>query len=216
MIGDNWSLSPQALFSLSPIMPVIVLKELENAIPMANSLLAGGIKVLEVTLRTPIALDAIRLLRESVPTAIVGAGTITTVKQLHEAIEAGAQFIITPGLTQELLQAGRDAHVPLIPGASSISELMEGIRWGYTHFKFFPAEVVGGLAMLKAIHGPFPDLRFCATGGINEKNFLDYLSLANVECVGGSWVLPVNEVKEKRWEQITKLASAAVEQAAVS
>ncbi|KTC86652.1 bifunctional 4-hydroxy-2-oxoglutarate aldolase/2-dehydro-3-deoxy-phosphogluconate aldolase [Legionella brunensis] len=210
MSFSNWQVSPGKLFSLCPVVPVLVIQELADVIPLAKALMAGGINILEVTLRTPIALDVIRLLKDTVPEAIVGAGTVTTVNQLQQVIEAGAQFTISPGLTRDLLYAGRELNVPFIPGASSISELMEGVGLGYTHFKFFPAEVAGGLAMLKAIHAPFPDLRFCATGGINEKNFLDYLSLPNVECVGGSWIVPSEKIREKQWDQITELASAAV------
>ncbi|CEK10560.1 bifunctional 4-hydroxy-2-oxoglutarate aldolase/2-dehydro-3-deoxy-phosphogluconate aldolase [Legionella hackeliae] len=209
----NHFLDEKKLFSLSPVIPVIVLDELDDAIPIAKALLAGGIKVLEVTLRTPVALECISLLRSEVPEAIVGAGTVTGVKQFEACISAEAQFVISPGLTLELLQLGRDTKVPYIPGASSVSELMEGIRLEYTHFKFFPAEVVGGIPMLKAIYGPLPQLRFCATGGINEKNYLDYLSLPNVECVGGSWIVPADAIQQKNWHRITELAANAVQQA---
>lgn len=210
MTFNHWQLKPDALFSRSPVIPVIVLNDLDDAVPMAKALMAGGIDVLEVTLRTPIALEAIRLLREELPEALVGAGTITTKNQYQAAVEAGAQFIISPGQTHELLHAGAESNIPFIPGVSSVSEIMEALELGYSHFKFFPAEVVGGVAMLKAIHGPFPDLKFCATGGIHEKNFLDYLSLPNVECVGGSWVVPAAVIKEKHWIQVTELAAAAI------
>lgn len=213
MAFDNWQLQPGTLFEMGPVVPVIVIKDLADAVPMAKALLAGGIKVLEVTLRTPVALDAIRLLAEQVPDAVVGAGTVTTASQLQQVAEAGAKFAISPGLTRELLQAGKDASIPLIPGIASISELMEGTGLGYSHFKFFPAEAAGGVKTLKSIHGPFADIRFCPTGGINEKNFRDYLALPNVCCVGGSWIVPDDAVASKDWSRITELCQTAVAQA---
>ncbi|HEX5791872.1 MAG TPA: bifunctional 4-hydroxy-2-oxoglutarate aldolase/2-dehydro-3-deoxy-phosphogluconate aldolase [Rheinheimera sp.] len=212
MAFENWQLQPDTLFAQGPVVPVIVIKELADAVPMAKALLAGGIKVLEVTLRTPVALDAIRLLSQQVPDAIVGAGTVTTPAQLQQCIDAGAKFAISPGLTRELLQAGKEAPIPLIPGIASISELMEGTGLGYSHFKFFPAEAAGGVKTLKSIHGPFADIRFCPTGGINEKNFLEYLALPNVKCVGGSWIVPDDAVSSKDWQRITDLCKAAVAQ----
>lgn len=212
MAFENWQLQPDTLFAQGPVVPVIVVKDLADAVPMAKALLAGGIKVLEVTLRTPVALDAIRLLAQEVPDAIVGAGTVTTPEQLQQCIGAGAKFAISPGLTRELLQAGKDAPIPLIPGIASISELMEGTGLGYSHFKFFPAEAAGGVKTLKSIHGPFADIRFCPTGGINEKNFLEYLALPNVKCVGGSWIVPDDAVSNKDWSRITELCNAAVAQ----
>ncbi|MCD1599460.1 bifunctional 4-hydroxy-2-oxoglutarate aldolase/2-dehydro-3-deoxy-phosphogluconate aldolase [Rheinheimera aquimaris] len=212
MAFENWQLQPDTLFAQGPVVPVIVVKDLADAVPMAKALLAGGIKVLEVTLRTPVALDAIRLLAQEVPDAIVGAGTVTTPEQLQQCIDAGAKFAISPGLTRELLQAGKDAPIPLIPGIASISELMEGTGLGYSHFKFFPAEAAGGVKTLKSIHGPFADIRFCPTGGINEKNFLEYLALPNVKCVGGSWIVPDDAVSNKDWARITELCNAAVAQ----
>jgi 2-dehydro-3-deoxyphosphogluconate aldolase / (4S)-4-hydroxy-2-oxoglutarate aldolase len=212
MAFKHWQLQPATLFSLGPVVPVIVIKDLADAVPMAKALLAGGIKVLEVTLRTPVALEAIRLLAEQVPDAIVGAGTVTTAEQLQQVIDAGAKFAISPGLTRELLQAGKEANIPLIPGIASISELMEGSALGYTHFKFFPAEAAGGVKTLKSIYGPFADISFCPTGGINEKNFLDYLALPNVKCVGGSWIVPDDAVNNKDWSRITQLCQSAVAQ----
>lgn len=214
MASENWQLQPGVLFDQGPVVPVIVIKDLADAVPMAKALLAGGIKVLEVTLRTPVALDAIRLLAAEVPEAIVGAGTVTTAAQLQQVVDAGAKFAISPGLTRELLQAGKDAAIPLIPGIASISELMEGTGLGYSHFKFFPAEAAGGVKTLKSIYGPFADIRFCPTGGINEKNFLEYLALPNVKCVGGSWIVPDDAVAAKDWQRITELCKAAVAQAA--
>lgn len=212
MAFENWQLQPATLFSQGPVVPVIVINDLADAVPMAKALVAGGLKVLEVTLRTPIAIDAIRLLSQEVPEAIIGAGTVTNAEQLQQCIDAGAQFAISPGMTRELLVAGKDSTIPLIPGIASISELMEGLALGYTHFKFFPAEAAGGVKTLKSIYGPFSEVRFCPTGGINQSNFLDYLALPNVQCVGGSWVLPADAIASSDWHEITRLCQATIQQ----
>lgn len=208
----NWSVQPSLIFSASPVIPVIVIKELEQATPLATALLTGGINVLEVTMRTPVALDAIRILTTTFPDVLIGAGTVTTPMQLQQATDAGAKFAISPGQTRTLLMAGCDGSIPLIPGISSVSELMEGLNLGYTHFKLFPAAAVGGVAMLKAIHGPFPQARFCPTGGINEKNYTEYLALPNVSCVGGSWIVPDGVIAEGNWPFITNLAQTVTNQ----
>jgi len=213
MSFENWQLQPDHLFAQGPVVPVIVIKDLATAVPLAKALVAGGIKVLEVTLRTPVALEAIALMAAEVPDAIVGAGTVTTAEQLQKVIAAGAKFAISPGLTRELLLAGKESAIPLIPGIASISELMEGTAIGYTQFKFFPAEAAGGVKTLKSIHGPFSDIRFCPTGGINEKNFLDYLALPNVRCVGGSWIVPDDAIAAGDWDRITRLCQEAVAKA---
>lgn len=209
----NWQLQPDTLFAQGPVVPVIVIKDLATAVPLAKALVAGGVRVLEVTLRTPVALEAIALMANEVPDAIVGAGTVTTPEQLNNVIAAGAKFAISPGLTRELLAAGKAASIPLIPGIASISELMEGTGVGYTHFKFFPAEAAGGVKTLKSIHGPFSDIRFCPTGGINEKNYQDYLALPNVACVGGSWIVPDDAIAAGDWQRITDLCKEAVAKA---
>ncbi len=209
----NWELKPETLFAQGPVVPVIVIKDLATAVPLAKALVAGGVRVLEVTLRTPVALEAIELMAKEVPDAIVGAGTVTTPEQLAKVTAAGAKFAISPGLTRELLAAGKAGDIPLIPGIASISELMEGTGVGYTHFKFFPAEAAGGVKTLKSIHGPFSDIRFCPTGGINEKNFQEYLALPNVACVGGSWIVPDDAIANGDWDRITQLCKDAVAKA---
>ena len=210
MQNNNWSLQPQEVFSRSPIVPVMVIKDIEHAVPLANALVAGGIKVLEVTLRTPCALEAIARIAKEVPEAIVGAGTILNVEQLKQASEAGAQFVITPGATPALLSAAKQGSVPLIPGVASISEVMEGMAQGYTHFKFFPAEASGGVNALKAFGGPLSGIRFCPTGGISPGNYNDYLALDNVDCIGGSWIAPVDAMEAGDWDRITKLCQDAL------
>ncbi len=206
MSFPDWHISPERVFSASKVIPVIVIHELEQAIPLATALFAGGIHIFEVTLRTPVALDAIKLLASTFPDALIGAGTVTNPQHLQQVSEAGARFAISPGLTHSLLMTGRKSSIPLIPGIASISELMEGLEEGYTHFKLFPAAVVGGMSLLKAIYGPFPEVRFCPTGGINEKNYRDYLALPNVSCVGGSWIVPDEAIKNNDWALISELS----------
>ncbi len=205
----NWVMQPEVVLGSSPVMPVIQINEIEQAIPLASALFAGGIRALEITLRTPIALDVVRLLSSTFPDAFIGVGTVVTPEQLLLAIDAGAKFAFSPGQTQALLKAGRESSIPLIPGIASISELMEGLTLGYTHFKFFPAVVAGGIPMLRSIYGPFPQARFCPTGGINQNNFNDYLALPNVVCVGGSWIVPEDAVKKNNWSLITELSKNA-------
>ena len=208
MAFENWQLQPDTLFAQGPVVPVIVIKDLATAVPMAKALLAGGIKVLEVTLRTPVALEAIALLSKEVPDAIVGAGTVTTADQLQKVVEAGAKFAISPGLTRELLVAGKEAPIPLIPGIASISELMEGTGLGYTHFKFFPAMAAGGLPALKALAAPFGQCRFCPTGGIGLDNAAEWLAFDPVLCVGGSWVSPKGAPDREVVERLAREAAA--------
>jgi len=189
----------------------MVIHKLEHAVPLANALLAGGIRVLEITLRTPVALEAIRVLRREVPDAIVGAGTVTRGEELDAVAAAGAVFAISPGVTAELLDAANRGPIPLIPGIATVSELMTGLARGYDHFKFFPAEAAGGVKMLQAFAGPFPRVTFCPTGGITAANYREYLALANVACVGGSWVAPQGAMDQGDWARITALAREAVE-----
>lgn len=210
MTQTNWKIQPKDVLNTSPVMPVMVIQNLDDAVPLAKALVAGGIRVLEITLRTPVALEAIRLISQEVKDAVVGVGTITTPEQLKAAEEAGAVFAISPGLTPTLLAAAKQSSIALIPGIASISELMLGMEYGLDHFKFFPAEAAGGIPMLKAIAGPIPQVTFCPTGGISPENYQAYLSLSNVACVGGSWLAPADVVKAKDWAKVTELAKQAV------
>ena len=206
----NWKRAPLEILNAGPVVPVIVIKNIEHAVPLAKALLAGGVKVLEITLRSEVAVEAIHRIGRDVPEAIVGAGTVTTLYDLEAVAEAGAVFAISPGLTPTLLAAANQGPIALIPGISTASELMFGIEKGYTEFKFFPAEAAGGIHMLQSIGGPFPQITFCPTGGISSKNFKDYLALDNVACVGGSWIVPQQVIKTESWRTITELAEKAV------
>ena len=209
-VSKNWQIMPKDLFNMGPIVPVLVINNVEEALPIAEALLTAGVKVLEVTLRTPAALDVISAIAKELPEAIVGSGTVTNRQQLQQSYDAGAKFAISPGLTKDLLQAGNDGKIALIPGISSISELMDGADYGYDHLKFFPAEASGGVNAIKSIGGPFPDIRFCPTGGINLNNVRDYLALPNVVCCGGSWLVSSTIVENKNWTEITRLANQAL------
>ena len=206
----KWKTSPEEIFAAGPVVPVLVINDVEKAVPLAKALMEGGIKVLEVTLRTPAAIDVIKRIAEEVPDSLIGAGTVTNAQQLKAVIEAGAKFAISPGMTADLLKAGMDADIPLIPGISSTSDLMKGKDAGYTHMKFFPAEASGGVKAIKSISGPFPDVTFCPTGGIGPNNYNDYLALNNVKCVGGSWLAPDDAIETGDWARITQLAKEAV------
>jgi len=210
-ISKSWQIMPKDIFAAGPIVPVLVINKVEEALPIAEALLAANVKVLEVTLRTPAALDVISIIAKELPEAIIGSGTVTNRQQLQQSYDAGAKFAISPGLTKDLLQAGNEGNIALIPGISSISELMDGADYGYDHLKFFPAEASGGVNAIKSIGGPFPDIRFCPTGGINLKNVRDYLALPNVVCCGGSWLVSSDIVRDKNWSQITMLANQALE-----
>ncbi len=213
MTINNWKVQPSDVLNASPVMPVMVIQDAADAVPLARALMAGGINVLEITLRTAAAMDAIRAISQEVEGAIVGAGTITTPEELKAVADAGAIFAISPGLTPKLLEAANHSEIALIPGISSVSELMLGMEYGLDHFKFFPAAAAGGIPMLKGIAGPIPQITFCPTGGISPENYNDYLALKNVACVGGSWLAPVEAVKNKDWATVTELARVAVENA---
>lgn len=196
-----------AVLTAGPLIPVITLHRHEDALPLAEALLAGGIRVLEVTLRTPQALPAIETLCDRLPgDVLVGAGTVTDPALYRQAESAGARFVVSPGITPRLLDYGLTAHAPLLPGVATVSELMLGYELGYRAFKFFPAAVAGGLAALKAMAGPFPDVMFCPTGGIRRDTAREYLALGNVLAVGGTWLTPEKRVSEGDWTGITQLA----------
>lgn len=202
----------QALISilkLQPLVPVLVIKDLAHAVPLARALVAGGLKAIEITLRTPVALRAIRAVADEVEGAVPGAGTVLNAAQYHQAVEAGSQFIVSPGTTQELLDVARKSPVPLLPGAATASEVMALREEGYGVLKFFPAEQAGGAAYLRSLSSPLAGTMFCPTGGITPDNARDYLSLTNVVCVGGSWVAPTALVEAGDWEGITRLAREA-------
>lgn len=199
-----------AILNTSPVIPVLVIERIEDAVPLAKALVAGGLKVLEVTLRTEVGLDAIRAIAAEVKEAIVGAGTVTQTSQLQEVQAAGGVFAISPGATAALLKAGLESPIGYLPGISTVSEMMVAIEVGYSSFKFFPAESNGGTSALKSIAGPFPGVRFCPTGGVGPDNFLNYLALPNVCCVGGSWVVPAELIRKQDWSGVTALAASAV------
>jgi len=202
------------LLRCSPVMPVIVIQDVDSAVHLARALLAGNIRTLEVTLRSDVALAAIRAIRDQVPGALVGAGTVRTARQLDAALEAGAQFAISPGLTPELSKAAQSGGIPFLPGVATASEAMQAADQGFAVQKLFPAQAVGGTELLKAWYGPLPDLIFCPTGGIHADNMGAYLSLPNVECVGGSWLTPKQAMQDAQWHVITGLASQACQIAA--
>ena len=193
----------------SPVIPVIVLTDVAHAVLVARALLAGGIRMLEVTLRTPQALACIEAIARDVPEAVVGAGTVRSAQDAQASAAAGARFLVSPGYTQALAQACRDVRLPLLPGVATGSEIMMAQADGLSELKFFPAMQSGGPAMLKAWNGPFGDVRFCPTGGVTAANAMDFLSLPNVVCVGGSWLTPADALARSNWAQITALAFQA-------
>ncbi|PZU89171.1 MAG: keto-deoxy-phosphogluconate aldolase [Shinella sp.] len=194
---------------LQPVVPVLIIEDVESAVPLARALVAGGLKAIEITMRTDAALEAVRRVADEVEGAVVGAGTILNAAHFDAAVAAGSQFIVSPGTTQELLGAARNSDIPLLPGAATASEVMALREEGYQVLKFFPAEQAGGAAYLKALSSPLAGTLFCPTGGISLKNAKDYLSLPNVVCVGGSWVAPKELVAAGDWAGITKLAAEA-------
>ncbi|MDB5895835.1 MAG: keto-deoxy-phosphogluconate aldolase [Rhodoferax sp.] len=189
------------------VIPVIVLNDVAHAVPLARALVAGGIRMLEVTLRTPQALACIEAIARDVPEAVVGAGTVRSAADAKAAADAGALFAVSPGFTVAVGQACRDQGLALLPGVATGSEIMMAQEEGYTQLKFFPAMQAGGVAMLKAWGGPFFDVRFCPTGGVTLQNAPEFLALSNVVCVGGSWLVPADAVKAGDWNRITQLAS---------
>lgn len=193
----------------APVVPVIVLHDAAHAVPLAQALLAGGVRMLEVTLRTPAALASIEAMAGAVPQVCVGAGTVRSHHDVRAAASAGARFLVSPGLTQALAQASRDARLPLLPGVATASDILHAQEEGLQALKFFPAVQAGGLAMLKAWQGPFADVCFCPTGGIHAGNAAEFLALPNVACVGGSWLVPQDALEQGDWARITALAVAS-------
>ncbi|MFC7496570.1 MULTISPECIES: bifunctional 4-hydroxy-2-oxoglutarate aldolase/2-dehydro-3-deoxy-phosphogluconate aldolase [unclassified Nocardioides] len=190
-------------------MPVVVLDDVDHAVPVARALVAGGLPAIELTLRTPVALEAIRAIAAEVPEILVGAGTVTTPGQARLAAAAGAQFLVSPGTTRSLLAAMQDSGLPFLPGTATVSEVLAALEAGCTELKFFPAEASGGAAYLKAIASPVPAARFCPTGGITPASAPTYLALPNVGCVGGSWLTPADAMAAGDWDRISALATEA-------
>ncbi|HSV46963.1 MAG TPA: bifunctional 4-hydroxy-2-oxoglutarate aldolase/2-dehydro-3-deoxy-phosphogluconate aldolase [Ramlibacter sp.] len=206
--------TPGALTALqvmrdAPVIPVIVLSDVAQAVPMARALVAGGIRMLEVTLRTPVALACIELIAKEVPEAVVGAGTVRSAADAQAAQLAGARFAVSPGYTHAVGRACHDLGLPLLPGVATGGEIMAAQEDGYLQLKFFPAMQAGGMAMLKAWHGPFGDVLFCPTGGVSAANAPELLALPNVACVGGSWLTPADAVARGDWARVTQLAVEA-------
>ncbi|WP_053851491.1 bifunctional 4-hydroxy-2-oxoglutarate aldolase/2-dehydro-3-deoxy-phosphogluconate aldolase [Streptomyces sp. NRRL B-24085] len=200
---------PDSLLDLAPVVPVVVVQDAPDAVPLARALVAGGLPAIEVTLRTPVALDAIRAIAGEVPDAVVGAGTVITPEQVHDVVAAGARFLVSPGWTDVLLEAMRGSGVPFLPGVSTASEVVALLERGVREMKFFPAEAAGGTAYLKSLAGPLPQARFCPTGGIGPGNAPEYLSLPNVGCVGGTWMLPEDALAARDWARVERLAREA-------
>jgi len=207
--GSNAITSAADLLTISPVVPVVVIRDAEQAVPLARALVRGGVAVIEITLRTEAGLSAIERVAAEVPEIVVGAGTVTTPKEAAEVTRAGAQFIVLPGSPERLLSAAIDTGLPLLPGASTLTEMMRLTEHGLNVMKFFPAEPSGGVAYLSAVAGPLPQLRFCPTGGISVKTAPNYLALANVGCVGGSWLTPADAMAANDWERIESLAAEA-------
>lgn len=201
----------KSLLTISPVIPVVVIRDAAHAVPLARALVAGGVPVIELTLRTPAALDSLRRIAAEVPEILVGAGTVVRPEQATEAAAAGAQFLVSPGSTPSLLDAMTDTGLPHLPGMSTVSEALALLERGYLELKFFPAEASGGTAFLKAIHSPVPAARFCPTGGITADTAGSYLSLPNVGCVGGSWLTPADVLSAGDWDRVRSYAAATTQ-----
>ncbi|MER7742149.1 bifunctional 4-hydroxy-2-oxoglutarate aldolase/2-dehydro-3-deoxy-phosphogluconate aldolase [Streptomyces sp. NPDC096538] len=198
-----------SVLGLAPVVPVVVIEDAADAVPLARALVAGGLPAIEVTLRTAAAPDGIRAIAGEVPGAVVGAGTVITPEQVTGAVAAGARFLVSPGWTDVLLAAMRESGVPFLPGVSTASEVMALLERGVREMKFFPAQAAGGTAYLKSLAGPLPQARFCPTGGIGPDTAPEYLALPNVGCVGGSWMLPGDAVAARDWDRVERLAREA-------
>ncbi|MEW2706422.1 bifunctional 4-hydroxy-2-oxoglutarate aldolase/2-dehydro-3-deoxy-phosphogluconate aldolase [Streptomyces koyangensis] len=198
-----------SVLGLAPVLPVVVVDDPADAVPLARALVAGGLRAVEVTLRTARALDAIRAIGAEVPEAVVGAGTVVSPETVEAAVAAGARFLVSPACTETLLTSMKASGVPFLPGASTASEVLALLERGVREMKFFPAEAAGGAAYLKSLAGPLPQARFCPTGGVSPANAPAYLALPNVGCVGGSWMLPADAVAAKDWDRVERLAREA-------
>ncbi|MEV7086809.1 bifunctional 4-hydroxy-2-oxoglutarate aldolase/2-dehydro-3-deoxy-phosphogluconate aldolase [Streptomyces sp. NPDC093085] len=198
-----------SVLDLAPVIPVVVLHDAADAVPLARALVAGGLPAIEVTLRTSAAPDAIRAIAAEVPDAVVGAGTVVTPEAVTGSVAAGARFLVSPGWTETLLGAMRDSGIPFLPGVSTTSEVVALLERGVTEMKFFPAEAAGGRPYLKSLAGPLPQARFCPTGGITPASAPEYLALPNVRCVGGTWLLPADALAAKDWGRVEALAREA-------
>ena len=209
MAMNQTPMNPLELADHGPVIPVMVIQRLQDAVPLAAALLAGGVRVLEITLRTSVALACMREISRALPEAIVGAGTLRSVADVQAALEAGCRFGVSPGYLGEIGQACRELGLPLLPGVASASEVMAASRDGHNFLKFFPASAAGGLPMLKALAGPFPDISFCPTGGISLETAPQFLALPNVKVCGGSWLTPQDAVDAGDWARITRLAREA-------
>ena len=208
-LSNTTTLTALQVMQHAPVIPVIVLNDVAHAVPMARALVAGGIRMLEVTLRTAQALACMEAIARNVPEAVLGAGTVRSAADAQSAAAAGARFAVSPGYTSAVGQACRDQGLPLLPGVATGSEIMMCHQDGLTELKFFPALQAGGVAMLKAWGGPFADIRFCPTGGITPQNAKEFLALPNVVCVGGSWLVPQDALSQGDWSRITRLAAEA-------
>ncbi|MFJ3707369.1 bifunctional 4-hydroxy-2-oxoglutarate aldolase/2-dehydro-3-deoxy-phosphogluconate aldolase [Streptomyces sp. NPDC090053] len=198
-----------SVLDLAPVVPVVVLDDAADAVPLARALVAGGLPAIEVTLRTPAALDAIRAIAAEVPDAVVGAGTVISPEGVSQALAAGARFLVSPGWSDRLLGSMTESGVPFLPGVSTTSEVVQLLERGITEMKFFPAEAAGGTPYLKSLGGPLPQARFCPTGGISLTSAPSYLALPNVGCVGGTWMLPAEAVATRDWVRVESLARGA-------
>ncbi len=204
-------MTAREVMEVSPIVPVIALERVEDALPLAEALLEGGIAVMEITLRTDAGLPSIEAIAGAMPQMHVGAGTVVNAEGFQKAVDYGSQFVFTPGISEALMQRSRDLDIALIPGVGTASEVMLAQNNGFTHCKLFPATVAGGVDALKAFGGPFSQMRFCPTGGVKLSNLNDFLGLENVLCVGGSWIVPGQVIREQRFEEITRLCREALD-----
>jgi 2-dehydro-3-deoxyphosphogluconate aldolase/(4S)-4-hydroxy-2-oxoglutarate aldolase len=204
-------MSIENILTSAPVVPVVVIENLEDAVPLAKALYNGGLKALEITLRTPVAAKAVKLMKEAVPEAYVGTGTVIDKATFEASVAAGADFMVSPGVNDELLALAKETDIPFLPGAATPSEVMNLASHGFKFLKFFPAEAAGGAPMLKSIGGPLPQVKFCPTGGISLATAPKYLALNNVVCVGGTWMLDKKLIANKDWQAIEALAKQASE-----